>query len=141
MRVRRIPHRRCGYPTEDQPGSAYRLTPTSPRPDRGRSRGRPAARRARPGSRLCLQRVDSVVIGDLLLVRSEERVAVDGEVTSRTESIDQAAITGERASRQQQGDTVYAGTLNQVSAIEVCRQGWSDPQDAGGGPGARCTAA
>ena len=38
---------------------------------------------------------ESVVVGDLILVRPGERIAVDGTIVSGTASINQAAITGE----------------------------------------------
>ncbi len=59
-------------------------------------------------------------IDDLLLVRSGERLAVDGEVMTGSASINQAAITGESAAVDKVvGDQVYAGTLNELGAIEV----------------------
>lgn len=59
-------------------------------------------------------------IGDLLLVRSGERIAVDGEVLAGSASINQAAITGESDSvHKVVGDQVYAGTLNELGAVEV----------------------
>jgi Zn2+/Cd2+-exporting ATPase len=39
--------------------------------------------------------LEEVRVGDLLLVRPGERIAVDGEVVSGTTSVNQAAITGE----------------------------------------------
>jgi Zn2+/Cd2+-exporting ATPase len=64
--------------------------------------------------------LEQVNIGDLLLVRSGERIAVDGLVISGSASINQATITGESlAVEKKAGDLVYAGTLNEVGAIEV----------------------
>ncbi len=58
--------------------------------------------------------------GDLVLIRSGERVPVDGMVAQGTASINQAAITGESvAVEKQPGDPVYAGTLNELGALEV----------------------
>jgi len=63
---------------------------------------------------------DEVVVGDLLIVRSGERIAVDGEVLFGTAAINQSAITGESVPVEKQaGDTVFAGTLNENGAIEV----------------------
>ena len=63
---------------------------------------------------------DEVVVGDLLIVRSGERIAVDGEVLFGTAAINQSAITGESVPAEKQaGDTVFAGTLNENGAIEV----------------------
>lgn len=61
-----------------------------------------------------------LVVGDLLLVRSGERIAVDGEIVFGRASINQSAITGESVPvEKQKGDTVFAGTLNEIGAIEV----------------------
>ncbi len=64
--------------------------------------------------------LDELVAGDLLIVRSGERIAVDGEILFGTASINQSAITGESVPvEKQKGDAVFAGTLNEVGAIEV----------------------
>jgi len=61
-----------------------------------------------------------VRIGDLLLIRSGQRIAVDGAVTSGTASVNQSAITGESLPVEKHpGDTVFAGTLSEVGALEV----------------------
>ena len=58
--------------------------------------------------------------GDHLLVRPGAFVPVDGEVYRGFSFIDQSAITGEPvAVEKTKGDTVFAGTLNQTSVIEV----------------------
>jgi Zn2+/Cd2+-exporting ATPase len=63
---------------------------------------------------------ESVVVGDLILVRPGERIAVDGTIVSGTASINQAAITGESVPvEKQQGGSVFAGTLVEAGAIEV----------------------
>lgn len=64
--------------------------------------------------------LEEVNVGDLLLVRSGERIAVDGEVVSGQAFVNQAAITGESIPVDKKaGDLVYAGTLNEVGALEV----------------------
>lgn len=64
--------------------------------------------------------LEDVVAGDLLLVRSGDRIAVDGLVVSGSASVNQAAITGESlALEKKTGDRVFAGTLNEVGAMEV----------------------
>ncbi|HEX9015754.1 MAG TPA: cation-translocating P-type ATPase, partial [Chloroflexota bacterium] len=64
--------------------------------------------------------LDAVVPGDILLLRSGERIAVDGVVASGTAAVNQAAITGESVPVEKRvGDLVYAGTLNEVGALEV----------------------
>jgi Zn2+/Cd2+-exporting ATPase len=64
--------------------------------------------------------LEAVVRGDLVLVRSGERLPVDGEIVSGTASVNQAAITGESLPVDKQaGDTVFAGTLTELGALEV----------------------
>ncbi len=67
-----------------------------------------------------LVRLEEVMVGDLLLVRSGERIAVDGEVVVGTASVNQAAITGESMPVEKQlGEGVFAGTLLEVGALEI----------------------
>jgi len=61
-----------------------------------------------------------VVPGEIVLVRSGERIPVDGYVLCGTASVNQAPITGESAAVEKQaGDTVYAGTFNECGALEI----------------------
>ncbi len=64
--------------------------------------------------------LEKVQNGDLVLIRSGDRIPVDGVVAQGTASINQAAITGESlAVEKQPGDMVFAGTLNELGALEV----------------------
>ncbi len=64
--------------------------------------------------------LDEVHNGDLVLIRSGDRIPVDGTVAMGMASVNQAAITGESLPVEKQvGDIVYAGTLNEVGALEV----------------------
>jgi len=59
--------------------------------------------------------------GDIVLIRSGARIPIDGIVILGTASVNQAAITGESLPVEKQaGDTVFAGTLNELGALEVC---------------------
>ncbi len=61
-----------------------------------------------------------VCVGDLVLVRPGERIAVDGPVQSGSGSVEEAAITGESVPIEKQaGDEVFAGTLNCLGALEI----------------------
>lgn len=64
--------------------------------------------------------LDAVRVGDLVLVRSGERIPVDGEIVSGIASINQATITGESLPVDKQaGDTVFAGTLTELGVLEI----------------------
>jgi Cd2+/Zn2+-exporting ATPase len=64
--------------------------------------------------------LEEVKLGDTILVKPGERIAVDGTVISGTASVNQAAITGESLPvDKQEGDNVFAGTLNEVGAMEI----------------------
>ena len=57
---------------------------------------------------------------DLVVVRPGERIPADGIIREGTTSIDQGPLTGESLPVERTvGDTVFAGTLNQFSAITV----------------------
>jgi Zn2+/Cd2+-exporting ATPase len=64
--------------------------------------------------------LSQVTAGDTVLVRSGERIAVDGRVLGGTGSVNQSAITGESMPvEKQEGNEVFAGTLNEVGAMEI----------------------
>ena len=68
--------------------------------------------------------LSDVQSGDLVLIRSGDRIPVDGTILLGTASVNQAAITGESLPVDKQvGDLVYAGTLNEVGALEVRASG------------------
>lgn len=64
--------------------------------------------------------VEDLRLGDVVLVRPGERVAVDGVVIAGETACDQAAITGESLPVEKRlGDNVFAGTINTTGAIQV----------------------
>src|SRR3989441_3355536 len=64
--------------------------------------------------------LEEVLSGDLVLIRSGDRIPIDGTISLGMASVNQAAITGESLPVEKQvGDQVYAGTLNEVGALEV----------------------
>ena len=64
--------------------------------------------------------IDQVMMGDVVLVRSGERIGVDGRVLAGSGSVNQAAITGESMPVEKRaGDEAFAGTLNEVGALEI----------------------
>ena len=63
--------------------------------------------------------VADVQIGDQLLVRSGEKIPVDGEVYEGSSFVDESMITGEPvAVAKKAGDKVFAGTINQKGSFK-----------------------
>ena len=63
---------------------------------------------------------EEVAVGETVVVRPGEKIAVDGEVLEGRSSVDQAPITGESMPvAKDPGDAVFAGTLNGDGVLEV----------------------
>ncbi|MBU5595237.1 heavy metal translocating P-type ATPase [Amphibacillus sp. MSJ-3] len=64
--------------------------------------------------------VTEIEIGDIMIVKPGEKIAMDGIVSAGHSSVNQAAITGESVSvEKRQKDTVFAGTLNEEGTLEI----------------------
>lgn len=64
--------------------------------------------------------IKQVALDDIVLVRTGERIGVDGIVVAGSASVNQAAITGESVPVEKQGhDEVFAGTLNELGILKV----------------------
>ncbi|QDV85780.1 heavy metal translocating P-type ATPase [Planctomycetes bacterium TBK1r] len=80
--------------------------------------------------------VEELIVGDVVIVKPDERIAADGFVIEGESSVDQAPITGESVPVDKQSVTdrdaaanspesvgfnhrVFAGTINQAGAIEI----------------------
>ncbi len=64
--------------------------------------------------------VDDIVVGDTLLVRPGERIALDGTVLRGTVHVDESMITGEPVPvAKAPGDAVTGGTVNGAGALQV----------------------
>ncbi len=62
--------------------------------------------------------VESIGLGDLLVVRPGERIPTDGEVVRGASAVDESMLTGESLPVEKAaGATVFGGTLNQSGAV------------------------
>ena len=63
---------------------------------------------------------ETLVVGDRLVVKAGEKVAVDGVLCSTTATLDTKYLTGEAEPREvKEGDTVLSGTLNAGGVFEM----------------------
>lgn len=80
----------------------------------------PSEATVKSGNQLIRKPVEEVEVNDNIVIKPGEKVPLDGEIVSGTSSINQAPITGESLPvDKQQGDTVYAGTVNESGSLEV----------------------
>ncbi len=64
--------------------------------------------------------VEEVIIGDIIIVRPGERIAMDGQVLEGHSTVNQAPITGESVPVEKRpGDEIYAGTINERGSLEI----------------------
>ncbi len=64
--------------------------------------------------------IEKVNIGDLMIVKPGDRMALDGVVVAGESSVDQSAITGESIPvAKQSGDLIFAGAINQTGSLDV----------------------
>ena len=64
--------------------------------------------------------VEDIKVGDVVLVRPNEVISIDGEVVFGSSAVDTSGITGENAPQDVSvGDVVYMGTRNLSGAIEI----------------------
>jgi heavy metal translocating P-type ATPase len=76
-----------------------------------------SARLLRGGSEVDVA-IETVVAGDVVIVRPGERIPVDGEVIEGASYVDEAMITGEPIpARKQPGSAVTGGTINGTGAF------------------------
>ncbi|NCA66919.1 MAG: cation-translocating P-type ATPase [Clostridia bacterium] len=64
--------------------------------------------------------LENIAIGDIVVAKAGEMIAVDGIIVGGASSVDQSSVTGEylpidRAA----GDAVYGGTFNQSGVLEI----------------------
>jgi len=81
---------------------------------------RPATAMARRGGETVVLPVGELVVGDILVVRPGESIALDSVIIEGSSSVDQASLTGESMPVSRTvGDPVFAGTINQTGGLEV----------------------
>jgi len=80
----------------------------------------PKTARVRREERIVEEDVETLAIGDVVIVRPGDRVPVDGQIICGRGAIDQSAITGESMPVTKGiGDELFAGSINQENALEV----------------------
>lgn len=81
---------------------------------------RPSQALARRDGNLVLLPIDDLVIGDILVVRPGESIALDGEITSGESALNESSLTGESMPVNKKiGDVVFAGTINTSGGLEI----------------------
>ncbi|WP_026969031.1 heavy metal translocating P-type ATPase [Algoriphagus terrigena] len=64
--------------------------------------------------------IESVQLGDRILIKPGEKIPVDGKVLEGSSFIDESMISGEPVPvEKKSGDTVFAGTINQKGSLEI----------------------
>jgi Cu+-exporting ATPase len=63
--------------------------------------------------------VDNILVGDMILVKPGERIAVDGKIIEGYSSIDESMVTGESIPVEKKiGDSVTGGTINKNGTFQ-----------------------
>lgn len=64
--------------------------------------------------------LEEVILGDVVLVKPGQRIPVDGKICNGHSFVDESLLTGEPLPVQKQkGDSVLAGTMNQLGSFEI----------------------
>ncbi len=80
----------------------------------------PKTAQLKRGDQIVETPVEQLQVGDVVITRPGDRIAVDGEVVSGSSAVDQSPITGESVPvNKTQGDEVFAGTVNQDNALDI----------------------
>ena len=80
----------------------------------------PRAAKVRRGENETDVPVEEIMVGDVMIIRPGEKIAMDGMIIKGGSAVNQAAITGESMPLEKgAGDEVFAGTLNTHGVLEV----------------------
>lgn len=80
----------------------------------------PKVARVRRGISEVEMPVEDIIVGDVMIIRPGEKIAMDGAIRKGESTINQAAITGESIPVEKgPGAEVFAGTLNTHGSLEV----------------------
>jgi Cd2+/Zn2+-exporting ATPase len=80
----------------------------------------PTEAKVHRGDTVEVVRVETIAVGDVVLIEPGERIPVDGVVVNGGSAVDQSPITGESMPVDKSpGDKVFAGSLNQQGALDV----------------------
>ena len=64
--------------------------------------------------------IDKMAVGDIILIKPDERIPVDATILSGGSAVDESAMTGEPLPIEKQvGDTILAGTLSHNGVIRA----------------------
>jgi heavy metal translocating P-type ATPase len=64
--------------------------------------------------------VNSINIGDILMVKPGEKIPIDGSIISGSSAVNESMLTGESMPvEKQSGDSVFAATINSSGAFEM----------------------
>jgi Cd2+/Zn2+-exporting ATPase len=80
----------------------------------------PGTAQVKRGDQIVEEKVETLQLGDVVVVRPGDRLPVDGQIASGSSAIDQSPITGESVPVEKgPGDEVFAGTINGDGALEI----------------------
>lgn len=72
------------------------------------------------GTRTELVPIEEIEVGETVIIRPGEKIAVDGTITSGESAVNEAPITGEHVPKEKtRGDSIYAGSINGNGSLEV----------------------
>jgi Cu+-exporting ATPase len=64
--------------------------------------------------------IDQVMVGDILIIKPGQKIAVDGEIVEGSSSLDESMITGESVPVDKKvGDSVIGATINKQGSFQV----------------------